>query len=105
MNFATNDQSYFTKGYRVKSFADKSCHPHLFILKTLFKLPDQRLVVVCGGECRVINSRPLFDLSVSLLANCNLRKMRKMRKLCTRMRKMMFGCKIKAMCKACISYA
>ena len=32
-----------------------------------FKLRDQRLVVVHGGECRVINSRSLLNFSVSLL--------------------------------------
>ena len=32
-----------------------------------FKLRDERFVVVCGGQCRVINSKSLFNLSVRLL--------------------------------------
>ena len=69
-NFSTLVNSLlpsFIKGYRVKSSADKSCHPRGPVHFENFKLRDQRLVVVCGGECRVISSRPLFNLSVGLL--------------------------------------
>ena len=67
-NFSTLVNSLLTsfiKGYRVKSSADRrqklSSIPVHF---ENFKLHDQRLVVVCGGKYRVINSRPLFNLSV-----------------------------------------